>query len=625
MPVIGFPDVCADGTEVIGDYTIAQVWFDATNIATPSGERALFLRAALAGTTAVCVYKGAVTDVGFILNELGTEVTLGPTFGNSCVGIRTVTGGCEAFWIESQTVYKSRRFSAVLAPLEAAQSHSVPASLVGHMGTGFLDLDRNGVPLWTDANRAATVQGIPLLYPSRAGQWWVGQLGGGFADQIVAVNGVTGKRGTLYDGLGFEPHATLANDGSGDIYVAFRTLGSIGATFVTMPPVPAFTGTVAEQAQNATSPSLMVPSVHPMTHQTNGLANTPWVAYFEAISQKLSQPIDLAANVVGILPVTNMGVGDAGPNTVLIGDGTFGPAAGTGGTGDVVGPASSVNSQIALFNGVTGKLLKSATGTGFVKVTSGVMLTPSTTVALASEVSGRLPFANVAQGSALSVLGVTGNATADEASIVAGTDHQVMRRSGTSVSWGAVNLAQSAAVTGILPVANGGTIPPIVVTLTNANVLALPTTPFQLVAAPGAGFYIAWAWIELWTKFAAGAYTGLNATYCVLSVALSGGASQSINIVNDSTTVPPLTMLTRLMGAASRHTRIIPYLEAVGSGELYIIGSTADGSLGIDAVADVEDKALVLFADNNGSGVFTGGNAANTLVATVFYAIRAVP
>jgi hypothetical protein len=75
---------------------------------------------------------------------------------------------------------------------------------------------------------------------------------------------------------------------------------------------------------------------------------------------------------------------------------------------------------------------------------------------LASMVTGDLPFANLTQGSALSVLGVAGNATADHASIAAGSDHQVFRRSGTAVGFGQVNLAQSAAVTGTLPLANGG-------------------------------------------------------------------------------------------------------------------------------------------------------------------------
>ena len=78
-------------------------------------------------------------------------------------------------------------------------------------------------------------------------------------------------------------------------------------------------------------------------------------------------------------------------------------------------------------------------------------------VDLTNGVTGDLPYSSLAQGSALSVLGVTGNATADVASIAAGTDHQVLRRSGTSLAFGAVALNQSAAITGTLPTGNGGT------------------------------------------------------------------------------------------------------------------------------------------------------------------------
>lgn len=43
------------------------------------------------------------------------------------------------------------------------------------------------------------------------------------------------------------------------------------------------------------------------------------------------------------------------------------------GSGDVAGPASSVANEIVLFDGTTGKLIKSATTTGMVKATSGVI------------------------------------------------------------------------------------------------------------------------------------------------------------------------------------------------------------------------------------------------------------
>lgn len=47
------------------------------------------------------------------------------------------------------------------------------------------------------------------------------------------------------------------------------------------------------------------------------------------------------------------------------------------GAGDVVGPASSVANEIALFDGTSGKLIKSATTTGVLKATSGVIAAAS--------------------------------------------------------------------------------------------------------------------------------------------------------------------------------------------------------------------------------------------------------
>lgn len=46
-----------------------------------------------------------------------------------------------------------------------------------------------------------------------------------------------------------------------------------------------------------------------------------------------------------------------------------------GGLGDVVGPSSSVDSEVALFSSTTGKLIKRASGSGIAKLTSGVLST----------------------------------------------------------------------------------------------------------------------------------------------------------------------------------------------------------------------------------------------------------
>lgn len=51
-------------------------------------------------------------------------------------------------------------------------------------------------------------------------------------------------------------------------------------------------------------------------------------------------------------------------------------------SGSINGPSSSVDSEIVLFSGTTGRVVKRASGTGYVKATSGVMETPVATVPL---------------------------------------------------------------------------------------------------------------------------------------------------------------------------------------------------------------------------------------------------
>jgi hypothetical protein len=180
----------------------------------------------------------------------------------------------------------------------------------------------------------------------------------------------------------------------------------------------------------------------------------------------LASSAALAANQIvlgggaGATPAT---LGSLGTNTTVL----HGNAAGAPSFGAVAN-ADLANSSLT-YNGVSVAL--GASGTLTLASSNFVNQGTTTTllhgnaagnpswgqVNLAADVTGDLPFANLTQGSALSVLGVTGNAIADVASIAAGSDHQVLRRSGTALTFGAVNLAQSAAVTGLLPLANGGT------------------------------------------------------------------------------------------------------------------------------------------------------------------------
>lgn len=106
-------------------------------------------------------------------------------------------------------------------------------------------------------------------------------------------------------------------------------------------------------------------------------------------------------------------------------------------------------------NGAASNELMKSDGTN--AVSSGIFSTASGEITTGTWSGSDIGFSRIAQGTALSVLGVAGNSTSDNASIAAGTDNQVMRRSGTSIGFGAVNIASSDAVTGILPIANGGT------------------------------------------------------------------------------------------------------------------------------------------------------------------------
>jgi hypothetical protein len=77
----------------------------------------------------------------------------------------------------------------------------------------------------------------------------------------------------------------------------------------------------------------------------------------------------------------------------------------------------------------------------FPRTLSAVGAATCASVALGADVSGDLPFANLTQIAGLSVLGVTGNVTADVAAITAANDGEVLRRSGTAVAFGTVGTA----------------------------------------------------------------------------------------------------------------------------------------------------------------------------------------
>ena len=194
-----------------------------------------------------------------------------------------------------------------------------------------------------------------------------------------------------------------------------------------------------------------------------------------------------AANSVSITGgsitgITDLAVADGGTGVstvptngqLLIGNGTgYTVATLTAGTGASISNGSGSITISATGSG--GTVTSVATGTGL----TGGPITGTGTISVATNgITDTL----LRDSAALSVIGRSANSTGDPADIAAGSDHQVLRRSGTSLAFGAVALNQGAAVTGTLPVGNGGTGG---TTFTANNVLlGNGTSAFQVVA-PG--------------------------------------------------------------------------------------------------------------------------------------------
>ena len=130
-----------------------------------------------------------------------------------------------------------------------------------------------------------------------------------------------------------------------------------------------------------------------------------------------------------------------------------------------IGNSSLTNSSVT-YNGVTVALGASGTitanTTNALTVGTGLQLDSGTTfngsvARTISVATNGITDALLRQSSGLSVIGRSANSTGNVSDIAAASDHQVLRRSGSTVDFGAVNLAQANATTGTLPVTSGGT------------------------------------------------------------------------------------------------------------------------------------------------------------------------
>jgi hypothetical protein len=139
----------------------------------------------------------------------------------------------------------------------------------------------------------------------------------------------------------------------------------------------------------------------------------------------------------------------------------------------------------------------------------------------------------------------------------------------------------------------------VTVTLTDAQIKALPTSAVEVIPAPGAGKYIVVLNTFVALNTSAGAYGNLSGATCKL-------------FLNYSVAEDPITQ------PADENSDLFFGTAAVSYTPLATIGSNNAWSF---IMNNLVNDAVELGLDNAGAGALTGGNAANTMTVTVVYIV----
>jgi len=144
-------------------------------------------------------------------------------------------------------------------------------------------------------------------------------------------------------------------------------------------------------------------------------------------------------------------------------------------------------------------------------------------------------------------------------------------------------------------------------TLTNADILALPTTPIVLIHPPGVGRIIQIITATAYLDNRAGAYTTDPASALVLNYT-DGRAATSV--------YPWITP----MDTGGLWLFVLGPSCGIGTGDfnLTVLGQYYDVSLLENKGISIQDNFNDTFPD------YTGGNAANSMTITVYYTLEQI-
>lgn len=199
------------------------------------------------------------------------------------------------------------------------------------------------------------------------------------------------------------------------------------------------------------------------------------------------------------------------------------------GTGlSVIGRSANTAGVNADIVGTNGQVLRvSGTSLGFgTIVAAGIASDAVTTVKI---LDANVTYAKIANGAGTSIVGKATTGAGVNADIT-GTDGQVLRVNGTTVGFGTIATAGIAANAVTSAQLDVSTIQYVSVNISSAQILALFTTPVQVIASQGATNSIEYLGGEFIYKHVATDYTINGSTNLALQLTNASGATESTTL-----------------------------------------------------------------------------------------------